>query len=300
MKQGGGFADKRGLITVVAIFGSLFVMLLLFAVVMLSAFGGSGFGSGPNQVGVVEIKGPIMESKKTVADLRAFARDENIKAIVVRIDSPGGAVAPSQEIFQAVKRAAEKKPLVASMGSTAASGGYYIALGAPHIVANPGTVTGSIGVISQIFNVEGLLDTLEVDVHTIKTGKFKDSGSPFREFTAADRKYFDALISDIYEQFIEDVAAARDMELDAVRELADGRVFSGRQAKELKLVDALGSMQDAVNWVKEEAEIEGEATLVYPPEEKMGLMSTLIKGATQTAVREIRSQQTPVIEFRMP
>src|SRR5690554_108152 len=294
-------ADSRGLLTIVAIFGGLFVVLLIFAVLMLSAFGpGAGFNVGPNQIGVVEILGPITESKKTVKDLHRFAKDENIKAIVVRIDSPGGAVAPSQEMFQAVQRAAQEKPLVVSMGSTAASGGYYIAIGAPHIIANPGTVTGSIGVISQVFGVKGLLDTLDVQVHTLKTGPYKDTGSPFREFNAQDQQYLNALIADIYEQFVSDIAHARKLELAEVRALADGRVFTGRQAKDHQLIDELGSMRDAIDWVKAQAKIEDDETLVYPPEEGKGLLSAMIKGATETAVQEIRAQQTPSIEYRMP
>lgn len=294
-------SSSRGVLTVVAIFGGLFVVLLLFAALMLSVFGdGAGLNVGPNQVGVIEIRGPITDSKKTVKDLHNFAKDDTIKAIVVRIDSPGGAVAPSQEMFQAVKHAADQKPLVASMGSTAASGGYYIAIGAPHIIANPGTVTGSIGVISQVFGVKGLLDALNVEVNTMKTGPYKGSGSPFREFSETDRRYFNALITDIYEQFIGDVAEARGMELSEVRKVADGRVFSGRQAKDLKLVDELGSMRDAIEFVKNEADITDEETLVYPPEETKGLLSSVIKGATTTAVQEIRAQQTPVLEFRMP
>lgn len=294
-------SDSRGLLTVVAIFGGLFVVLLIFAVVMLGAFGsGAGLSTGPNQIGVIEITGPIMESKKTVNDLHRFAKDDNIKAIVVRIDSPGGSVAPSQEMFQAVQRAAEKKPLVASMGSTAASGGYYIAIGAPKIFANPGTVTGSIGVISQVFGVKGLLDTIEVDVHTIKTGPYKDTGSPFREFNEDDQRYFNGLITDLYDQFIEDIAAARNLKLAEVREVGDGRVFSGRQAKKLKLIDEIGSMRDAIEWAKKEADITDDETLVYPPDESKGLLSSVIKGAASTAVEEIRAQQTPAFEYRMP
>ena len=292
--------DKRGIITVVAIFGGLFLMLLIFAVVMISAFSDdSGFGGVENQVGVIEVTGPIMESKKTVEDLRDFTRRASIKGIVVRVDSPGGAVAPSQEIFQAVKRAAKKKPVVVSMGSTAASGGYYISLGAEHIIANSGTVTGSIGVISQLFNVKGLLDKIDVKVNTVKTGKFKDAGSPFREFGPTDRAYFNDLLADIYEQFVEDVAEARGMELSAVKEYADGRVFTGRQAKEYGLVDELGTFQDAVDWVKTETDIEGQANLVYPAQEELGFLSTLIEGAAETAAREVRSQHTPVVEYRM-
>ena len=295
-----GSVDKRGIWTVVVIFGGLFVMLLIFSVVMMSAFGDdSAFGGAANQVGVIEVTGPIMESKKTVQDLRKFVDRDDIKGIVVRVDSPGGAVAPSQEIFQAVQRASDKKPVVVSMGSTAASGGYYIALGSEHIIANSGTVTGSIGVISQLFNVEGLLEHIDVEVNTVKTGKYKDAGSPFREFGPEDRAYFAELLDDIYLQFIEDVAKARDMELDEVRELADGRVFTGRQAKEYGLVDELCTFQDSVDWVKDKAKIKGRAELVYPAKEDLGFLSTLIEGASKTAVREVKSQHSPVFEYRM-
>lgn len=294
-------SKKRGLIAVLMIFGSLFAVLLLFAFMLLSIFDdGSGLGTNPNQVGVIEITGPITESKQTVRDLQKFARNEQIKAIVVRIDSPGGSVAPSQEMYQAVKKAAEEKPLAVSMGSTAASGGYYIALGAPHIIANAGTVTGSIGVISQVFNVEGVLDALNIGVNTLKTGPYKDTGSPFREFDAKDRQYFETLITDIYDQFIHDVADARELELAAVKEVADGRVFTGRQAHDLKLVDALGSMQDAVDWVGEKASLSDEPKLVYPPKKSSGLLSTILQGATETVVQELKTQQTPLVEFRMP
>lgn len=291
--------SKRGLITVLVIFGGLFVMLIIFAVVMISAFGGDDFGGGDNQVGVIEVIGPIMESKKHVEDLRKFTDEENIQGIVVRVDSPGGAVAPSQEIFQAVKRASKKKPVVVSMGSTAASGGYYIALGADHIIANSGSVTGSIGVISQLFNVQGLLDKVDVKVNTVKTGKFKDAGSPFREFGPEDREYFDELLADIYDQFVSDVAEARGMEVAQVKKYANGRVFTGRQAKEYKLIDALGSFQDSVDWVKEEVGMEGRANLVYPPKEELGFLSSLMQGLTETAVRQVRSQHMPLVEYRM-
>lgn len=294
-----GSNSRRGVVTVVVIFGGLFLMLLLFSVVMISAFGGGdGFGSSADQIGVVEIKGEIADSKKTVQQLRTFARRDSIKGIVVRIDSPGGAVAPSQEMFQAVQRAGDDKPLVVSMGSTAASGGYYISVGAKHIIANPGTVTGSIGVISQVFDVKGLLDDLDVKVNTIKTGKFKDTGSPFRDFNDDDRHYFDQLIADIYDQFVEDVAKARGLKVDKVRALADGRVYTGRQAKKLGLIDQLGTFEDAVDWVKDKAHITGEPTLVYPKQDKAGLLSSLIKGATQTAMRQVRSP-SPLFEYRM-
>ncbi|MGM0557713.1 MAG: signal peptide peptidase SppA [Myxococcota bacterium] len=297
--------DRRGIMTVVLIFGGLFAMLLIFSFVLISAFGedSSLAVGGGGKIGVIEVIGPISESKKIVKDIRRFEKKKNIKAILVRINSPGGAVAPSQEMYEAVMRAGEKKPVAASMGSTAASGGYYIAIGADKIYANGGSITGSIGVISQLFNVQGLLQKVDVKVNTVKTGKYKDAGSPFRDFDPEDRQYFQDLISDIYEQFVEDVAERRKLDLAKVRELADGSVYTGRQAKDLELVDEIGTFHDTVQYLKDEAGIEGEPDLVYPPKEDMGFLSQLVENATNSAVNSAvdsaKTSQTPVIEYRM-
>lgn len=297
--------DKRGIITIVVIFGGLFLMLLIFSVLMITAFGdGEGWGAaGGEKVGVIEVTGPIMASKKTVEDIRRFERDESIKGILVRIDSPGGAVAPSQEIYEAVKRAKAEKPVVCSMGSTAASGGYYIAIGCQRIFANSGSITGSIGVISQMFNVQGLLDKADVSVEVVKTGRFKDSGSPFREMDPQERAYFKSLMMDIYDQFVDDVAEQRKLERAEVLELADGRVYTGRQALDYKLIDELGTMHDAVEYIKSEAGIEAEARLVYPPKEDLGFLTGLVEGMTDAAVDGVRNATTnaytPAFEYRM-
>lgn len=288
--------NKRGLITIAAIFGGLFLVFFGFSVVMLSSVEG-GLGVGKPRVGVIEITGPIMSSKKAVKNIRRFARDDKIEAIVVRVDSPGGAVAPSQEIYDAVKKAKAAKPLVVSMGSTAASGGYYIACGADTIYANPGTVTGSIGVITQLFDVHELLEGANINVHTIKSGPYKDSGSAFREFTERDERYFRAMVDDIYEQFVEDVAACRELEEGKVRELADGRVYTGRQAKEYKLVDELGSFQDAVDFVSEEANLDGEVQLVYPPSEE-NLLGQVLSSSVEGVFDTVTSRTTPLVEYR--
>lgn len=288
---------RRGVLTVIAVFGGLFLMFMTFAMFMLTAVSDDGFNLSGDGIGVVEVIGPITDSKKVVATLRKFSRDETIKGIVVRIDSPGGAVAPSQEMFHAVADAEKLKPLAVSMGSTAASGGYYTAIGSKMIFANPGSVTGSIGVITQIFNVSRIVDKIDVDVHTIKTGPYKDAGSPFREFDAQDEAFFNGLINDIYAQFVEDVAKARGLDEKKVRELADGRVFTGRQAKELKLVDALGTFEDAVAWVAKKSKIEGDPVLVYPSKEG-SVLGKLLKDGVQATVAEARQQVTPVIEYR--
>ena len=289
--------DKRNWLTVLLIFGGLFVMLIVFSFVVVSAFGEGGWSAG-KKIGVIEVTGPITGSKKTLEDLRRFEEKDSIKGIVVRIDSPGGAVAPSQEIFEAVKEAKATKPLAVSMGTTAASGGYYIACGADTIFANPGTITGSIGVITQLFNVEKLLERVDIQVNTVKTGEFKDAGSPFNKFTPEERKYFSDLLANIYDQFVTDVAERRGLEVSKVENLADGRVFTGKQAKEYKLVDKLGSLQDAVDFVKQDAGIDGEVDLVYPKEEDIGFLSRAIEGVSETVSQEIKSEYTPLFEYR--
>lgn len=288
---------KRGILTIALIFGGLFLALLVFIAVLISAFRPDGLGFGKPSVGVVEITGTIMDSKKTLREIKAFSDDEMIVGVVIRIDSPGGAVAPSQEIFEAVKKLSAKKPVAVSMGTTAASGGYYIAVGSDMIFANPGTVTGSIGVISQFFNFEEVMDTVNVKVHTVKTGEFKDSGSPFKEFSESDERFFNALIDDIYLQFIEDIAESRKMDLAEVRKLADGRVFTGRQAKELKMIDAIGTIDDAVAYVASQSGVSGEPTVVYPAPERKSLMSELLFSGMSTALEQVQAQTAPKVQF---
>jgi protease-4 len=188
----------------------------------------------------------ILDSTKIGAQLKKWSADGAVKAIVLRIDSPGGAVAPSQEIFAEVERAARKKPVVASMGAVAASGGYYVASPCKAIFANPGTVTGSIGVIMNLANMEKLLDKIGWSPVVIKSGKFKDAGSPFRPMSGEEKQYLQDVSDDIHGQFIEDVARARKMAPEAIRRLADGRIFTGREAVKLHLVDKLGGLRDAV------------------------------------------------------
>ena len=189
--------------------------------------------AGKEGVGIVRIEGPILDSYHTIQELNVFAADPLIKAIVVRIDSPGGGVAPSQEIYNAIKRVRKEhnKTVVASMGTVAASGGYYIAVATDRILANPGTLTGSIGVIMQMANFQELLEMIGVKSVVVKTGKFKDLGSPFRPMTEDDRHVLESVMNDTLNQFIEAVADGRSMDSAEVEQLADGRVFTGRQAK---------------------------------------------------------------------
>ena len=290
--------DKKGIYTILIIFGGLFFFFIGFVILVFAVMHGDEFGRGENRIGVVEINGSIMESKKINKDIKAFVDDDSIKGILIRIDSPGGAVAPSQEIYTMVLRAAKKKKVVVSMGGLAASGGYYIAIGGDHIFANPGTITGSIGVISQFAELDEALDYLNIRMRTVKSGKFKDSGSPFRKMNAEDEDYFKAVVMDIYEEFVKVVAEERELELEEVKKLADGRVYTGKQAKELGLVDDIGSMEDAVAWLSDELKFEGEPELVYPEKESDEIMQQLMGSALHGLIVETQKASTPSFEYR--
>ena len=214
---------------------------------------------GAERVALVTIEGVLLSSEHVVEELNDYAEDSSIKAIVLRIDSPGGGVVPSQEIFNAVKNAKkEGKKVVVSMGSVAASGGYYIAAAADKIVANPGTMTGSIGVKMEFMNVEKLLEKIGVQGMVIKSGEYKDVGSPFRGMTAQEKKLLQGVIDDVQSQFVEAVAQGRKLPEAQVRAIADGRIFTGRQALGLKLVDQMGDLEDSIRAAGELAGIRGK------------------------------------------
>ena len=222
--------------------------------------------STDDRIALIRIEGVILDSQTTIGELKRFSENPSVKAIVIRIDSPGGGVVPSQEIYDAVKRVRSKnnKAVIASMGSVAASGGYYIAAATDRIVANPGTLTGSIGVIMETANVEGLLQKIGVEGVVIKSGKYKDVGSPLRKMSSDERGLLQAVMDDVHKQFIEAVAEGRSLELRVAQALADGRIFTGRQAKEAKLVDELGDLEDAIQLAAEVVGIEGEPKVVEP------------------------------------
>lgn len=219
---------------------------------------------GGEKVAVVRIEGVIVDSREAIEELRKFRDNPSIKAIVLRIDSPGGGVVASQEIHSEVlkTRAEGKAKVVTSMGNLAASGGYYIAAATDRIVANPGTLTGSIGVIMELANVQGLMEKVGVQSVVIKSGKHKDLASPFRTMSAEDRALLQSVLDDVHDQFIQAVAAGRAMKVEQVRDLADGRVFTGRQAKTARLVDELGDLQDAIKLAGKMVGIAGEPRVV--------------------------------------
>ncbi|HBG92879.1 MAG: multidrug transporter [Nitrospirae bacterium GWF2_44_13] len=218
------------------------------------------------KVAVVRIEGPIMDSKNTTDEIKGYLKDASIKAIVLRVDSPGGAVAPSQEIYEEVKKATLKKKVVVSMGSVAASGGYYIAAPADRIIANPGTLTGSIGVIMEIPNIEGLMNKIGVKTEVIKSGRHKDIASAFRKMGKEERLILQGVLDDVHEQFIKAVSDGRKIPFEEAKKLADGRIFTGRQAMEVRLVDELGTLEDAITIAGRLAGIKGEPEVVTKKE----------------------------------
>ncbi len=239
------------------------VSALFFLLVYVSSSGDFGHFSFSEKVGVIAISGIITDPQGPVHELKRFGDDRSVKAVVIRIDSPGGGVAASQEILQGIAELKKKKKVVASLGALAASGGYLIACGADEIVANPGTITGSISAIMQFPNVEELFKKLGLKSTVVKSGKFKDIGSPTREMTAEEKALLQALVDDIYDQFVEAVAEARKIPREEIAKVADGRVFTGKKAKDLKLVDHLGDLPFAIQLAGRLAGIKGEPEVVY-------------------------------------
>jgi protease-4 len=252
----------------------------------LSLFSGDG-------VGVLQIDGAIDDSRSVLMELKRLKEMPWVKAIVVRIDSPGGAVAPTQEIFEEIQRAKKQKPFIASMGGMATSGGYYIATACDKIVANPGTLTGSIGVIMQLTNFEELMKKVGVKGFNIKSGANKDLGSPFQTMSPEGREILQSLVDNVHSQFVAAVAKGRGMNEAQVRKLADGRVYSGAQAKELGLIDQFGTLDDAVELAARRAGIEGEPAVYYsrPEQERwwermfMGVFGRRLPGADRGWLR---------------
>ncbi len=296
---------RRSVVTLLLLFGGLFLLFFGLVVSAATVAEGGRTESGP-AIGVVEIKGIIEDPKVPMRRLRSFAADEDIKGIIVRVDSPGGSVGPSQELFREVLRARESKTVVASLGGVAASGGYYAICGADLIVANPGTLTGSIGVITQIAHFEDVLDLLMVETETYKSGALKDSGSPTREPTPADRELFRGLVENIHEQFRSDIVAQRGERMKKLQEgamdqVADGRVLSGAQAKELGLVDELGNLHDAADHLAKAAGLKGEPRLVYPDKKTEDLIKELLDRGVGTVIQSVRQRLSgPRIEYRLP
>jgi protease-4 len=251
------------------------------------------------KLAVIELNEPILNSENVVRQFKKYRENRSIRAVVFRVDSPGGGVAASQEIYEEVRKTREAgKPVVVSMGSLAASGGYYVACAANKIVANPGTLTGSIGVIFQFLHVEELMKKIGVDASTYKTGKYKDIGSPFRRPGGDEKAFFDQLLADVYDQFVTTVAEERKLSRRKVLQYADGRVFTGRQAFEYGFVDTLGTFEDAVAIAAELGGIEGRPRVVK--ERKRRGFWREVFGEAAAELQSIREEwfDQPILQYR--
>ncbi len=264
---------SRGRIALITIGLTIGVVILFLGTVrLLMAVMDEGGMPGGSKVAVVEVDGIIGvasdrggDSESIVRTLGEYRDNPSIAAVVLRVNSPGGVVAPTQEIFSAVERVrASGKPVVASLGAVAASGGYYVAVGANRIFANPGTLTGSIGVVMQVANVEGLLKKVGVEYVVVKAGAYKDIGSFARSMKPEERRVLQALLDDVYGQFVGAVAEHRGLDRKTVLGFADGRIYSGQQARALKMVDDLGGLEDAIDAAAKLAGISGKPRVIYP------------------------------------
>src|SRR3989338_1477800 len=241
-----------------------------------------------DKVAVVEVEGIITEPESINKQIKEFGERDDIKAIVVRINSPGGGVGPSQEIYREIKRVSAKKKVIASMGAVAASGGYYIAAAANKIVANPGTITGSIGVIMEFANAEELLNKIGFKGYVIKSGEYKDIGSPLRSMKEDEKRLLQNVIDDVHRQFVDVVAENRKLKVDVVKKIADGRIFSGQQAKEIGLVDEIGNFQDAIDIAASMSNIKGKPVVLYPEKKGIRLWDIIFGDAAGQMLKKLK------------
>lgn len=287
-----------GLVGLVSMMGLFFAVIFLVA----AAITGDERGQqGDAKIGVVVLEGVISSdlAERIVRQLVKHGEDPAIKAVVLRIDSPGGGVASSQEVYEEIRRLRSSgKLVVASLGSVAASGGYYIACVTERIFANAGTLTGSIGVIVQLANTEELLRKIGVTSTAITSGPFKDSGNPTRALRPEERQVFQALVDDVYQQFVEAVSQGRQMPVDEVRQIADGRIYTGRQAKELRLVDDLGTFQDAVTYAASTIGISGKPKLVEQEKERFWWLKFVLEHVPDSSMFRFLSHGDAVLQYR--
>ena len=268
--------------------------LLIFSLLYFSARNSSDFDLGGEKIAVLDVEGVILQAKPFVDELKKYGDDSSIKAIILRIDSPGGGAAASQEMYDAVKRVRDqkKKTIVASIQTVGASGAYYIASGANKIYANRASVVGSIGVIAEWVNYGDLLHWAKLKEVIFTAGELKDAGDPAREMTPAERDYLQSLVNEMYGQFIHDVADGRKLKVDDVKAMASGRVWTGDQALGLKLIDRIGGFQDAVDETAKAVGIHGEPSLIHPEERKRTLFDILFGDVSQLLPAQARMLQT--------
>ncbi len=281
---------------------AFFIVMLIIGIVALFK-GGEDYeevtisGKG-GTLALIELSEPIVSSENTVRLLKKYRENSSVKGIIFRVETPGGGVAASQEIYEEVKKTRESgKPVVISMGAVAASGGYYISCGASKIVANPGTVTGSIGVITQFMHFNQLMEKIGVSSTTVKSGKLKDSGSPLRAFNEDDKKYFQEVVNDLYAQFVEVVSQERNLPIEKVKQLADGRVYTGKQAYNVGLVDTLGTYEDAITITANLAGISGTPKLIK--ERKKEKLVDMFVGEAKSGINSLKQEMLyePLVQY---
>jgi protease-4 len=285
------FSRRHPYLFFIIIFSSIAAVFIISVSVLFVLGSGGSSLDFREKVGVVEITGVIKEARSVINSLKQFRKDDSIKAIVLRIDSPGGGVGPSQEIYREVQKTVKMKKVVASMGAIATSGGYYVAAGADGIVANPGTITGSIGVIMGFTNFEAVLKKIGLIPIVIKSGEYKDTGSPVRPMSSEERKMLQQLVDKIHSQFVKDVASGRNLDQKKVEMVADGRIFSGQDAITYGLVDRLGNFEDAIEWAGRLGGITGEISTVYAKEKKLPLLQYLLDSSISTIMDRIETSR---------
>lgn len=239
------------------------------------------------KVGVIEVSGAITEAEETLERLKQFREDDTIRAIVIRINSPGGGVGPSQEIYSEIRKTIPTKKVIASLGSVAASGGYYLAAAANGIVANPGTITGSIGVILGYTDLQEVFRKIGLAPVVVKSGTFKDMGSPLRAMSKDEQAILQGFVDKIHQQFVQAVAQGRNMDIAAVAQLADGRIYSGEEALGLGLVDRLGNLTDAIEWAGRLGGIEGDPNVVYAREKTGSFLKYFLESTVKALMEQV-------------
>jgi protease IV len=279
----------------------LLMVAFVLTAVVASLIGGTGESESDwtsflldrgNKIGVVTIEGTILTSDEVLKQLRKFRKKKEIKAIVLRINSPGGTVAPAQEIYREIQKIKKAKPVVASMETVGASAAYYIASSADSVVCSAGTITGSIGVIMMLTEIHKVIEKIGVDVNVIKAGKYKDIGSALRALTEPERRILEDFAKEIHEQFIRDVALGRKGKIneEKLREIADGRFFTGEKAKEMGLVDTLGNLYDAIKIAAQLGGVKGEPEIVYPDKKWKGYVDLFTESAAGAVVNKVMEQ----------
>jgi protease IV len=276
----------------------IFISLIVASAVNSSNRNSSFYAAKGDLVGIIDVTGVIADSRNVINQIKQLRENKSVKAVVLRIDSPGGTVGPAQEIYREVRKTIGTKKIVVSMGTVAASGGYYIAAAADGIMANPGTITGSIGVIIEYTNFKQLLDKIGVASVVIKSGDFKDVGSPVREMTEKEETFLQNFVDQTRQQFVRAVADGRKMPIEQVESLADGRIFTGEEAKENGLVDRLGNLEDAIEWAGRMAGIEGKINTIYLHEKRFTFLEELL-GASQKSFINRIFQRYPLASYIM-